>query len=142
MNDAAIYDLAKSAGIAVDWRDFSGRPRRVTIESLRQILAAMKSLDLAERGRSVVLNEPPSLVTATTGQRVHLPLEVGRQVAQIKFESGNTVDVEAETAADGITLPPVREIGYHQVEIGPQRILIAVAPEKCTAISDITTGQH
>jgi 4-alpha-glucanotransferase len=41
MTDAAIYKLAKRAGIAVQWRDFAGRPHQVTVESLRRILAAM-----------------------------------------------------------------------------------------------------
>jgi hypothetical protein len=32
--------------------------------------------------------------------------------------------------------------GYHQLEIGPSRIMVAVAPARCTTISDVTAGQR
>ena len=84
MSDAATYELAKRAGIAVGWRDFAGRPHRVAIDSLRQILTAMNlpcatSNDLAESIRDLEMNATPPLITATTGQPVHLPLGVSGQ---------------------------------------------------------------
>jgi 4-alpha-glucanotransferase len=147
MSDAAIYELAKRAGIAVDWRDFAGRPHRVAIDSLRQILTAMDlpcatPNDLAESIRNLELNATPPLITATIRQPVHVPSNATGQKAQIRFEGGNAADLEVEAAAQGITLPPLREIGYHHVEIGPTRITIAVAPAKCTTIADITAGQR
>src|SRR5580700_127773 len=123
MSDAATYDLAKRAGIAVEWRDFAGRPHRVALDSLRQILAALDlpcatPNDLAQSIRNLELHATPPLVTATIGQPVHVPLEGSGQKAQIKFEDGNVADLEVEAASHGITLPPLRETGYHQLEVG------------------------
>ena len=150
MSDAATYDLAKRAGIAVEWRDFAGRPHRVALESLRQILAALDlpcttPNDLAQSIRNLELHATPPLITATIGQPVHVPhvpLEASGQQAQIKFENGNVADLHVEAAPHGIMLSPLRETGYHQVEIGPSCITVAVAPAKCTTISDITAGRR
>ena len=147
MSDAATYDLAKRAGIAVEWRDFAGRPHRVALESLRQILAALDLPcgtpdDLAQSIRNLELHATPPLITATVGQPVHVPLAATAQKAQIKFEDGNVADLHIEAAAHGITLPPLRETGYHEVEIGPNHFTVAVAPVRCTTISDIAAGQR
>ena len=147
MSDAATYDLAKRAGIAVEWRDFAGRPHRVALESLRQILAALDLPcgtpdDLAQSIRNLELHATPPLITATIGQPVHVPLAATAQKAQIKFEDGNVADLHIEAAAHGITLPPLRETGYHEVEIGPNHFTVAVAPVRCTTISDIAAGQR
>jgi 4-alpha-glucanotransferase len=147
MSDGAIYDLAKRAGIAVDWRDFAGRPHRVAVDSLRQILTAMDlpcatPNDLVESIQNLELNAMPPLITATINQPVHVPLNVAGQKAQIRFESGNVADLEVKAAAHGIMVPPLVEIGYHQLEIGSTRIAIAVAPARCTTITDITAGQR
>jgi 4-alpha-glucanotransferase len=105
-------------------------------------LPCATSSDLAESIRDLEMNATPALITATTGQPVHLPLGVSGQKARIKFESGNIIDLDVEAAAHGITLPSLRETGYHRVEIGATRITIAVAPAKCTTIADITAGQR
>ena len=47
-----------------------------------------------------------------------------------------------EAAAHGITLPPLQQTGYHEVEIGPNHFTVAVAPARCTTISDIAAGQR
>ena len=147
MSDAATYDLAKRAGIAVEWRDFAGRPHRVALDSLRQILAALDLPcgtpdDLAQSIRNLELHATPPLITATIGQPVHVPLAATGQKAQIRFEDGNVADLHIEAAAHGITLPPLRETGYHEVEIGPNHFTVAVAPVRCTTISDIAAGQR
>jgi 4-alpha-glucanotransferase len=51
VSDAALQDLARRAGIAVDWIDAADRPQRVGIETLRQILTA---LDLPCRTESAI----------------------------------------------------------------------------------------
>ena len=42
MNDAAVEDLARRAGIAIEWRDNANKQRRVSADSLRRILAALQ----------------------------------------------------------------------------------------------------
>jgi 4-alpha-glucanotransferase len=49
MFDEAIRDLARRAGIAVEWNDYAGRPKTVAPDVLRQMLAAL-GLPCATRG--------------------------------------------------------------------------------------------
>jgi 4-alpha-glucanotransferase len=147
MTDAAVYKLAKRAGIAVQWRDFAGRSHQVTVETLRQILAAMDlpsatPNDLQESNRSLESQAMPALLTATIGRAAQLPVKTAEQKARIQFESGNVADVQVKTEGHGISLPPFREIGYHQIDIGDERIAIAATPARCTTVSDIAPGQR
>src|SRR5262249_61763110 len=41
MSDAAVRDLARTAGIAIAWEDHAGKWRRVSVGVLRRILAAL-----------------------------------------------------------------------------------------------------
>ena len=41
MNDEALRDLARRAGIAVEWHDYANRPHDVAPDALRRILAAL-----------------------------------------------------------------------------------------------------
>ena len=41
MNDEAVRDLARRAGIAVEWNDYAGRPQVVAPDALRRILDAL-----------------------------------------------------------------------------------------------------
>ena len=49
MNDEAVRDLARRAGIAVEWNDYAGRPQVVAPDVLRRILDAL-GLPSATRG--------------------------------------------------------------------------------------------
>jgi 4-alpha-glucanotransferase len=148
MTDAALHKLAKRAGIAVQWRDFAGRPRQVATGTLRAILDAMNlpcvsPNDLEESLRSLEAQETPALLTTTIGRTLHLPYaKAYRHKAQIKFENGDVADVEAKPEGHGISLPPFQEIGYHQIEIGNESIAIAAAPLRCTMVSDIAPSER
>ena len=41
MKDAAVYDLASDAGIAIEWQDYAERPHRVSLDTIRHILTAL-----------------------------------------------------------------------------------------------------
>ena len=76
MTDDAVYNLARRAGIAVDWRDYANRPHRVSLDTLRCVLAALglpcQTADDLAHSRQVDERVMPPLVTATVGQPVHL----------------------------------------------------------------------
>src|SRR5580704_10564795 len=42
MNDEAVRDLARRAGIAVEWNDYAGRPQVVAPDVLQRILDALE----------------------------------------------------------------------------------------------------
>ena len=41
MKDAAVYGLAERAGIAIEWRDYTERSHRVSLDTIRHILTAI-----------------------------------------------------------------------------------------------------
>ena len=64
MNDAAVYDLAERAGIAIEWRDYTERSHRVSLDTIRHILTAIglpcqTADDLAESRHRLDARAPP-----------------------------------------------------------------------------------
>ncbi|MCQ8779986.1 hypothetical protein NQU49_25640, partial [Escherichia coli] len=73
--DLAVLDLARAAGLAVDWIDASGAPRRVELDSLRRLLSGLglpaeTALEVAE-SRAQLRSEQalPPLLTLQVGDR-------------------------------------------------------------------------
>ena len=42
----------------------------------------------------------------------------------------------------GIALPLSEKAGYHQFEVGPKRLTLAVAPTRCVTVSDIAPRER
>jgi 4-alpha-glucanotransferase len=148
MNDAAVYDLAERAGIAIEWRDYTARSHRVSLDTVRHILTAIglpcqTADDLLESRHRLDARAPPPVITATTGQPIHVPC-VGDAPSRlsIRYEDGAVADLETQQAAHGFILPPIAKAGYHQIDIGPQQLTLAVAPVRCVTIADITGGER
>ena len=83
MNDAAVHELARRAGIAVEWRDYANKQHRVSTDNLRRILAALQlpcdtAADLAHSRRLLETPRLPPLVTATAGQPFDVPVAAGK----------------------------------------------------------------
>ncbi len=109
MTDDAIRDLARRAGIAVEWNDYAGRPMTVAPEVLRHMLRAL-GLPCATRGdvlasrrllqRRSTVQELPPLITATAGRPIRLDVGAGEpRSGRLSLGSGGT---------DEILLSPVR----------------------------------
>ena len=120
--DDAIRELAHAAGIAVDWTDAADRPQRVSIGSLRAILAAVgypcaSKADIAEsRTRLRALSEGDrTFFTATAGEPIALHLSRGAPN----------------------TLPAIGEPGYHRLRVGDRDVTLAVAPPRCVTFDDV-----
>ena len=83
MKDAAVYGLAERAGIAIEWRDYTERSHRVSLDTIRHILTAIglpcqTADDLAESRHRLDTRAPPPVITGTTGQPIHVPCEATR----------------------------------------------------------------
>jgi 4-alpha-glucanotransferase len=149
MDDAAVRDLARRAGIAVQWTDYTKRQQTVSLESIRRILAALQlpcdgAADLAHSRHMLEQSQTPQLITAVAGKPIHLPISAAseRSRARLTHEDGNVADLTVRHTARSIGVPPIQTIGYHTLEIGETRLTLAVAPPRCVTIEDIAPGER
>lgn len=127
MNDEAVLERARAAGIAVDWIDASHQPRRVAISSLTRILEAL--------GDSAPAIAP--LATATVGETVCLPDVDGETPGELQLENGDTKSTIVSSR-----LPPIALPGYHTLRWGDRQLTLAVAPTRCLTVADIAPGRR
>lgn len=146
MTDEAIRDLARRAGIAVEWNDYAGRPKTVAPGVLRHMLDAL-GLRSASRGdllnsrrllqRKSTVQELPPLITATAGRPTRL--DVGGtepQGARITLETGDSRYLTLAPVRGRLRVPAVSEIGYHRLAIEDRELVLAVAPNRCHMFDD------
>src|SRR5690242_11538052 len=129
MNDDAILQRARAAGIAVDWIDASNRPQRVSTASLQRILDALHSGPLPK---------VPPLLTATVGEPIVVP-GVGQETTgelQLEGEPARPITIYATV------LPAIERPGYHTLRFGGHEVTLAVAPPRCFTIGDIAPGER
>src|SRR5579884_1108416 len=105
MKDSSIHELARRAGIMVEWRDYADKAHAVTTESLRAILAAVglpaeSSDDLAQSRHRLDLQELPRLITATAGEPIPLPLSAEPASSQVRLceENGTNRDLNVQAS--------------------------------------------
>jgi 4-alpha-glucanotransferase len=144
MSDAALRDLASRAGILVDWNDAAGEPKTVAPETLRKILTALDlpcrtEGDLVESRRRLRRQaaDLPALIVAEAGKPVPLGGPV-RGVAKLVSENGKARDIKPCARGGRWELPPIDTLGYHRLRIGRRETVIAVAPPRCHAVTDIS----
>ena len=147
MNDEALRDVARRAGIAVEWQDYAKRPHVVSPDSLRRILAAL-GLPATTRGdltasrrmlaRRATLADLPPLLAATSGRPTRLDLGASEPLpARLVPERGPPRDLTLTPARGRLRIPAVAEIGYHRLQIGEREVVLAVAPAQCRTIDDV-----
>ncbi len=148
--DDGLRALAEAAGVAVDWRNYAGEPRKVAPDALRRVLAALglpsdTRDDIAESRRrlapvSGIAGLPP-LVTTTAGMTTRLPLggDAARH-ALLLTETGSEREIRLRPSRNGVEMPVVSEPGYHRLLIGEREIVLAVAPERATDAGELTEG--
>ncbi|SEP41856.1 4-alpha-glucanotransferase [Rhodospirillales bacterium URHD0017] len=130
MNEEAVLARARSAGVAVDWTDSTGRPQRVRTESLRRLLEA---LDAGDAPVAV-----PPLVTVRVGRPITIPGIDADHSAELALEGG---DKKLVVLRDG-ALPAIGRLGYHRLRFADREITVAVAPPRCITLQDIGGGER
>ncbi|NHO34016.1 4-alpha-glucanotransferase [Acetobacter sp. LMG 1636] len=139
-----LIKQAAFAGLKVRWRDARGKARRVSPESLRRLLAVLDSPDGASLPEVM-----PAMIVTDEGKVTRLPTE-GREglpgiaaETTVRFvltlENGLKTEGKLKRARDGtLLIPAVKTPGYHQIAIGDQATVLAVAPARCPAVSGFT----
>lgn len=117
--DRGVSDWA-AAGLARDWVDADGRTHRVDEAVLAAIL---DTLDLSAPAEA--------FVSADVDEPVRVPAGFGDGAAELVLEDSMRVDI---VIAGGV-LPGVAAIGYHRVERGSRGFTLAIAPERCPALT-------
>jgi 4-alpha-glucanotransferase len=147
MSDEVVRDLARRAGIAVEWQDYAGQSQVVAPPVLRRILAALglpadASRELSSSRRLLTkrssLADLPPLVTAVAGRPTRL--DVGgseAQPADLVLENGETRQVALLPARGRLRIPAIAETGYHRLRVEDREIVLAVSPARCRSIEDV-----
>jgi 4-alpha-glucanotransferase len=149
MNDSSVRELARRARVAVQWTDRFGKRHRVSLDTIRRILAALQlpcqTLDDIRHSRRALDKAPvPPLITAILGRAIDLPWQRPDcpPRARLIRDDGTATDVPVHRTSRGIRLQGVKAIGYHTLEIGQARLTLAVAPARCIGIADIANGER
>jgi len=149
MSDAAVRELARRAGIAEQWVDHANKSRRVPLDTIRRILAALglpcaTAADLAHSRHFLDEARTPPLMTATVGQPIVLPIHVADEAARIHLigQDGEATKLAAFRSRRGLSLSAVQFPGYYTIEIGRTRATLAVAPARCNTIDDSAPGER
>jgi 4-alpha-glucanotransferase len=125
VNDEAVQDQAREAGIAVDWIDANERRQRVPAAALRRLLAA-----LDHGGKRL----PARLITATAGTPTSFLGLQRRQAAELTLEDGEKQSLVLDPARG---LPPIATPGYHQLHYADREVTLAVAPPRCLTLAEV-----
>lgn len=149
MNDAAVRDLARRAGVALKWTDYANKRHRVPLDAARHILTALglpcrNAEELAHSQRILDESKLPPLVTATAGHAVDLQF-ASKQAsphARLILEDGDVAELPVHRTANGLHLPSIKTAGYHTLEIDQTRITLAVAPARCVTVEDQTPSER
>ncbi|HTU55862.1 MAG TPA: 4-alpha-glucanotransferase [Acetobacteraceae bacterium] len=142
MTDARTLDVARAAGLEVEWSDQEGRPHTVGIDVLRAVLAALglpvatdvqcraSAAEAARLGRA----DSGHLLTASFGQPFALPGRPGPW--RITLERRGHLEGPGGAAPGLGTLP----IGYHQLAAPGWSGTLAVAPDRGWTLEDAGSG--
>lgn len=143
-----IERIAARAGFEVHWEDANKATHRVKPDTLATLLTALGlPCDTREQAKETLAMldaeraEPPlpPLVTAECHRATALPvasLNAGATY-RIELERGGVIEGRLGTPkGESPLLAPISEPGYHVLELGDQRVRLAVAPPRCYTIAD------
>jgi 4-alpha-glucanotransferase len=149
MNDSSVRELARRAGVAVQWIDRFGKRHRVSLDTIRRILAALQLPcqtpdDIRHSRRALDNATIPPLITTTLGRAIDLPWRRPDHPPRVRLirDNGTATDVVVRRTSRGFHLQGVKAIGYHTLEIGQARTTLAVAPARCVGIADIANRER
>ncbi|PLR05814.1 4-alpha-glucanotransferase [Caulobacter flavus] len=133
MSDTELLALADAAGVLVDWTDFDGRQRRVELDTVRAVLAALGH-DAAAPGEALkaLQSRPsPDMLIASVDAPIRL---AGAGRARVTLEDGRGLDTVRDVAdlTRGVSQP-----GYHQLELDDRLMTLAICPARCVTPRDL-----
>ena len=151
MSDEAVFDLARAAGLAVDWTDASGDAQRVDLGAVRTILSSLgypgsTQSEIAESHQRLqgAKEAIPSLVTVTVGEKLALPATAwpanGR--GELVLESGEVMPMRFVVRGQRAVGPAIEQVGYHRLRLAGREVTVAVAPPRCLTLAQRGDGRR
>lgn len=146
INEAGLLDLARQAGIEVQWTDAGGVGREVCADTIRAVLRA---LDLpcgspAQTRESMVrLSAEQSkyssdIIIATVNTPIAIKHEGNGDTAyRLTLDTGKQITGHAPATAGHVRIPGIALPGYHCLDFGDRHVTLAVAPDRCPAVQEI-----
>ncbi|WP_375381310.1 4-alpha-glucanotransferase [uncultured Sphingomonas sp.] len=133
----ALHDLARAAGLQVDWQDALGKRQRVGDDTLVAILAALgypadEDRAIADSRRRADDHGRGGFLSADVDTPVALP--DGWAEATLVLEDGTERRVESGFS--------VAAIGYHRLIRGEEDVRLAIAPPRCFRVGDAAGGRR
>jgi 4-alpha-glucanotransferase len=146
MTDELLRDLARRAGISVEWQDYTGRVSFVEPPTLQSLLAALglpagTSRDLSAsrklfNRRNRVVDLPP-LLTGVAGRPTRLEVSgTDPMTAELLLETSETRPLTLSPTRGRLRIPPIQEPGYHRLSVKDRQIVLAIAPPRCRTVED------
>lgn len=145
MTDAALAALAGAAGLAVEWRDNTGRLNAVGPETLRAVLAAMgfpadSDAAIAEARAALARRAatlPPVLTLTVGAEGVAVAGGAVGDRWRLTLEDGTTREGALIAGWSGeARLPGLDTPGWHRLEVGGREVALAAAPPRCVALPE------
>ncbi len=143
MSDSELAQLAKKVGINIDWVDAFGNHHHVTPDCQRALLEELgfpaaspqQITESTARARQSLKQDAAPLITHERGRilRLHGRFAAGTSF-QLILENGQINDGHVDEHG---ALPAIAECGYHQLHIGSQRLVLAVAPQHCPGVDQL-----
>ncbi|MGQ9424516.1 4-alpha-glucanotransferase [Gilvimarinus sp. F26214L] len=155
-HDAALQQLAEAAGLIVHWENYRNEDRQVAPDTLRSILQALGiAADSEEQCRESLhqlhrdnAGQCPGMLITRINRKLPLPpvlqgeLEHGAAL-QVIDGQGREMDAPVRQNGAGVfKLTPPKEPGYYRLRIRDRDLQLAVAPQCCTSIADLTGRQR
>ncbi|QVQ28125.1 4-alpha-glucanotransferase [Achromobacter deleyi] len=144
--DSDLSALAAEAGIAEHWTDARQRPRRLSPDTLKALLAALALpaesrqdiRDSRQRLAAQAADALPPLLVTRCNEPAQLP-GAAHGPYRIVCESGRVIDGDIRSDAGGqpFLIAP-DEPGYHRLSLESGDATLAVAPRQAPGLADLT----
>ncbi len=149
VKEDALHNLAKAAGLSIEWIDAFGTPQKVAPQTLTAVLKALQlnceSTAECEASITLLAEEElelaiPPLITVQVGIDIKFSpfARLHGMPYRIVFEQGDEVSgLISESLTHPATIPATEHIGYHRLYIGDTyAVTLAVAPLRCFSVAD------
>jgi len=133
VRDGELERIATRAGLLTQWTDAFGNPQRVAPDTLRALLDTMRADDAMPA-------VPPLVVVDAASPSFSLPVRGSR--AQLQLEHGERRDCTLRSRGNRIALDTTLPPGYHTLDIGNTRVVLAASPPRCFSVADAFGGNR